>query len=233
VICEKPLVINPWNLDALTDIEQETGHKINTILQLRVHPQLLKLRESLKLEPGRQHEVSLTYITGRGNWYHNSWKGQLEKSGGVATNIGIHFFDLLLWLFGSAGDMRVYHSDSTRMSGFMELERARVKWFLSVNPDDLRLAQAPQGKNTHRSINVDGQEVEFSEGFADLHTLVYQETLDGRGFGIQDARPSIELTHRIRSLGLSTPDELAHPLLAAGSQKFFSTGQEKPGGGDD
>ncbi len=156
----------------------------------------------------------LTYITGRGNWYHTSWKGQIEKSGGVATNIGIHFFDLLLWLFGTAGDVDLYHSDEYRMSGFIELEHAQVSWFLSVNPDDLYLAHAPQGKNTFRSITVDGKEVEFSEGFTDLHTSVYEETLAGRGFGIEDARPSIELTHRIRtSQRFHHSIHDAHPIL--------------------
>ncbi len=213
VICEKPLVINPWNLDALQDLEQETGHCINTILQLRVHPELVKLKHDL--EDGKHHEVMLTYITGRGNWYHSSWKGQLEKSGGVATNIGIHFFDLLLWLFGTAGDIRLYHSDSYRMSGYIELEHARVRWFLSVHPNDLVLANAPQGKNTYRSITVDGKEVEFSEGFTELHTRVYEETLAGRGFGIADARQSIELTHQLRTSAISRIDSLAHPKLTA------------------
>jgi UDP-N-acetyl-2-amino-2-deoxyglucuronate dehydrogenase len=213
VICEKPLVINPWNLDALQDLEEESGHRINTILQLRVHPELLKLKQTLQTGDTKQHQVVLTYITGRGNWYHTSWKGQLEKSGGVATNIGVHFFDLLLWLFGSAGDVRLYHSDMYRMSGYIELERAHVSWFLSVNPQDLALAHAPKGKNTFRSITVDGQEVEFSEGFTELHTRVYEETLAGRGFGIEDAKPSIHLTHRIRTAEVSAPDTCAHPIL--------------------
>ncbi|HEU0296194.1 MAG TPA: Gfo/Idh/MocA family oxidoreductase [Anaerolineales bacterium] len=217
VICEKPLVINPWNLDALQDLEEETGHRINTILQLRVHPELLKLKEALQKKNATVHHVILTYITGRGNWYHTSWKGQVEKSGGVATNIGVHFFDLLLWLFGTAGDIRLYHSDTYRMSGYIELEHAHVSWFLSVNPADLGMAHAPQGKNTFRSITVDGQEVEFSEGFTDLHTRVYEETLAGRGFRIADARPSIELTHRIRTSEVSSPDARAHPILRSGT----------------
>jgi UDP-N-acetyl-2-amino-2-deoxyglucuronate dehydrogenase len=213
VICEKPLVINPWNLDALRDLEEESGHRINTILQLRVHPELLKLKQALQVADTKQHQVVLTYITGRGNWYHTSWKGQLEKSGGIATNIGVHFFDLLLWLFGKAGEVRLYHSDIYRMSGYIELEHAHVSWFLSVNPDDLALAQAPKGKNTYRSITVDGQEVEFSEGFTDLHTRVYEETLSGRGFGIGDAQPSIQLTHRIRTSVVSALDTCVHPIL--------------------
>lgn len=212
VICEKPLVINPWNLDALRDLEQESGHRIHTILQLRVHPELVRLKQSLQSQTSGQHQVVLTYITGRGNWYHNSWKGQVEKSGGVATNIGIHFFDLLLWLFGPAGAVRVYHSDPYRMTGFIELERAQVNWFLSVSPDDLGLARAPQGKNTFRSITVDGQEVEFSEGFTDLHTKVYKDTLAGQGFSIEDARPSIDLTYRIRTAKITSPGPAAHPI---------------------
>jgi UDP-N-acetyl-2-amino-2-deoxyglucuronate dehydrogenase len=214
VICEKPLVVNPWNLEALEELEGETGGKINTVLQLRVHPALIKLRESLRSAPAdKQHDVVLTYITGRGNWYHVSWKGQPDKSGGVATNIGIHLFDLLLWLFGPAGDLRLYHSDPQRMSGMLDLERARVRWFLSVDPTDLPIAAAPGGKSTFRSITVDGQEIEFSEGFTDLHTRVYEETLAGHGFGIADARPSIELTHRIRTTLLSRADDMTHPLL--------------------
>ncbi len=214
VICEKPLVINSWNLAPLEELEQELGRRIFTVLQLRVHPALVQLRqELLQKRTGRQHEVLMTYVTARGPWYQTSWKGQVEKSGGVATNIGIHFFDLLMWLFGEAGECRVHHSDSERMAGFIELEHAKVRWFLSVNAGDLPFAVQPGKKSTYRSITVDGQEVEFSEGFTDLHTRIYEETLAGRGFGIQDARPSIELTTKIRSSNISTVDELAHPLL--------------------
>jgi len=212
VICEKPLVINPWNLDALEELEAETKHRINTILQLRVHPELVKLHDALQKED-RIHDVDLTYITSRGPWYQVSWKGNHEKSGGVATNIGIHFFDLLMWLFGSVGGLKVYHSDEERMSGFIELEKARVRWFLSVDKNDLPDLAKSKGKNTYRSITVDGTEVEFSEGFTDLHTRVYEETLAGRGFGIADARPSITLTHAIRMAPISVVDELVHPIL--------------------
>ena len=199
VICEKPLVINPWNLDSLEEIEAETGRKVNTILQLRLHPELLKLKKTLQEDTsGKQHDVMLTYVASRGIWYQVSWKGQHEKSGGVATNIGIHFFDLLLWLFGPAGDVKLHHSDNKRMSGYIELENARIRWFLSVDVNDLPKSALADGKTTFRSITVDGQEIEFSGGFTDLHTRVYEETLAGRGFGIQDARPSIVLTHRIR-----------------------------------
>ena len=212
VICEKPLVINPWNFEALEELEAETRHRIHTVLQLRVHPQLIKLQESLQEERG-PHDVQLTYITGRGPWYHISWKGQPEKSGGIATNIGVHFFDMLLWLFGPTKTIRVYHADEHRMSGFIELERARVSWFLSVDVNDLPARVRTEGKTTFRSMIVDGQEVEFSDGFGSLHTRVYQETLAGRGFGIKTARPSIDLTHAIRTAEKSPIDELAHPLL--------------------
>ena len=216
VICEKPLVINPWNLDALQEIETETGCRINTILQLRVHPELLKLKARLDQESSdTRHDVILSYITSRGNWYHVSWKGQMDKSGGVATNIGIHFFDLLLWLFGPAREIKVYRSDPLRMSGLIELEKARVHWFLSVDHADLPVSARQANRSTYRSITVDGQEVEFSEGFTDLHTRVYEETLAGRGFGIENARPSIELTYRIRQAEISPLDSLVHPFLKA------------------
>lgn len=212
VICEKPLVINPWNFDALEELEVETKHHIHTILQLRVHPELIKLRESLQQSSG-MHDVELTYITSRGPWYQVSWKGQHDKSGGVATNIGVHFFDLLLWLFGPVVGIKVYHADDSRMSGFIELEKARVKWFLSVDKNDLPASAKAANKTTYRSITVDGQEIEFSEGFTDLHTRVYEETLAGRGFGIADARPSINLTYAIRTAEISARDELVHPFL--------------------
>lgn len=212
VICEKPLVINPWNLDALEEIEAETKHRINTILQLRVHPDLVKLQRTLQNE-NRIHEVDLTYITSRGPWYQVSWKGNHEKSGGIATNIGIHFFDLLMWLFGPAGGLKVYHVDDQRMCGSLELERACVRWFLSVDHNDLPESAKAREKTTYRSITVDGTEVEFSEGFTDLHTRVYEETLAGHGFWIADARPSITLTHAIRTAPLSPWDEMVHPIL--------------------
>lgn len=213
-ICEKPLVINPWNLDALQELEHETGRRISTILQLRVHPKLMELRDRLQAEPpGRQHDVQLTYVTARGGWYHVSWKGSAEKSGGIATNIGIHFFDLLLWLFGPAGESRVYHADPQRMSGFLELKRARVRWFLSVDHHDLPFVAEPGKRSTYRSITIDGEELEFTEGFTDLHTRVYERTLAGQGFGIDDARPSISLVYRIRTAPLSPADDMVHPFL--------------------
>lgn len=207
-LCEKPLVINPWNLDALEALERETGHAVFTVLQLRVHPSLVALKERLAQEAGpRRHSVLLRYVTGRGNWYHVSWKGAEERSGGLATNIGIHFFDLLMWLFGSASRSDVHLREAKRMSGSMELERADVSWFLSVDPADLPFDAQPGTRTTFRSITVDGGEIEFTEGFTDLHTRVYQKTLEGQGFRIADARPSIELVHRIRTAPLVPRDE--------------------------
>jgi UDP-N-acetyl-2-amino-2-deoxyglucuronate dehydrogenase len=213
-ICEKPLVINPWNLDALTELEAETGRRIYTILQLRIHPKLLKLRETLlRGARSQQHKVSLTYVTTRGGWYDVSWKGSTEKSGGVSTNIGVHFFDLLLWFFGDVGQCRVYHSDSRRMSGFLELERAKIKWFLSVDARDLPYDPVPGIRSTYRSITIDGEEIEFTDGFTDLHTRLYEAILAGNGFGIDDARPSINLVYRIRTAALSPLDDMVHPFL--------------------
>lgn len=214
VICEKPVVINPWNLDALQQLEEETGRRVNTVLQLRLHPQLQALKARLDAPPDRQHEVSLTYVTTRGPWYFVSWKGLLERSGGLATNIGIHFFDLLLWLFGRVVTSEVHLREDGRTAGFLECERAHVRWFLSVHPEDLPDgAQAAQ--RTYRCITVNGAEVEFTEGFTDLHTRVYEEVLAGRGFGLDVARPSIELAHQIRNAPVHGASLRAHPALAA------------------
>jgi UDP-N-acetyl-2-amino-2-deoxyglucuronate dehydrogenase len=155
----------------------------------------------------------LTYVTARGGWYHASWKGAVDKSGGVATNIGIHLLDLLVWLFGPMTGLRVYEADDRRVCGWLELERARVKWFLSVEAADLPFAVQVGGRSTYRSIEVDGQEIEFTEGFTDLHTRVYEEVLAGRGFGIDEARPSVQLAHQIRTAPVSPRDALAHPFL--------------------
>jgi UDP-N-acetyl-2-amino-2-deoxyglucuronate dehydrogenase len=215
VICEKPLVINPWNLDALEELEAETGRHVSTVLQLRLHPQLMALKARLDAESSAtRHEVDLTYITTRGGWYDVSWKGSDERSGGVVTNIGIHFFDLLLWLFGAVEECAVHVRDPRRMAGALELERARVRWFLSTEPSDLPFAPEPGVRTTHRSISVDGQEVEFSEGFTDLHTRVYEETLAGRGFGIADARPSITLSSRIRNTPAAPDPGRQHPNVS-------------------
>jgi len=213
-ICEKPLVINPWNLDALQEIEQESEGRINTVLQLRVHPKLIELRQKLLDNPGGQkHDVNLTYITARGKWYFYSWKGDEERSGGIATNIGIHFFDLLIWLFGSVSEQRVYCSEPKRMSGYLELERARVRWYLSLDLADLPFEPEPGVRTTFRSITIDGEEIEFTAGFTDLHTRVYEETLAGRGFGIEQARPAVELVYNIRKCPLSPYDEMTHKFL--------------------
>jgi UDP-N-acetyl-2-amino-2-deoxyglucuronate dehydrogenase len=211
-ICEKPLVINPWNLDALADLEQETGRRVNTVLQLRLHPVLIALKAKLQAE-GTRHAVSLTYVTSRGPWYGVSWKGSADRSGGIATNIGVHFFDLLLWLFGDVTDCDVHHSEPYRMAGHLELKRATVRWFLSTDKADLPFTPSP-GRTTFRSITVDDEEVDFTEGFADLHTLLYEEVLRGRGFGIADARPSIDLVHRIRHAAVTVPRVPPHPMLA-------------------
>ena len=213
-ICEKPVVLNPWNIDALQELEKESGKKIFTVLQLRVHPSLIALKEKLQKEKSSfKKEIILTYVTSRGLWYLVSWKGQIEKSGGLATNIGIHFFDLLLWLFGKVEGFEVHLATPTRTAGYMELENARVKWFLSIEKSDLPEECKSKGKATFRSITIDGQEVEFSEGFTDLHTIVYRETLAGRGFGLADARPSVVLAHDIRNAKVIGINENSHPYL--------------------
>ena len=212
-ICEKPLVVNPWNLDALQELEAEYKKRIYTVLQLRLHPKLIQLREKLRSDHCH-HDVCLTYVTGRGRWYNVSWKGTVEKSGGIATNIGIHFFDLLIWLFGRVTGYRVHLADSKRMAGFLDLERARVRWFLSVDPVDVPAGQKESNRTTYRSITIDGTEIDFTEGFVDLHQRVYEETLAGRGFGIEDSRPSIELVHRIRQAPVVAAGGDAHPSVA-------------------
>lgn len=212
-ICEKPLVSNPWNLDALAEMEKETGRKIHNILQLRVHPNIIALRERIReAPPGKKFDIDLTYITSRGKWYFASWKGDVQKSGGIATNIGVHFFDMLMWVFGSVRHHEVHCAEQSRMGGFLELEKANVRWFLSVDQADLPEAVKAAGKSTFRSITVDGDEVEFSEGFADLHTVVYREILAGRGFGLDDARPSINLVYQLRH-ALPAPGNRRHPFL--------------------
>lgn len=215
VLCEKPLVINPWNLDALEAMEQETGKRVFTVLQLRVHPKLIELREQLKAQTGKHHQVELTYVTSRGNWYDVSWKGFPEKSGGIPTNIGIHFFDLLVWLFGAVKGLEVHLFEPRRCAGILQLERAQVRWFLSIDNADLPFTPEPGKKTTFRTISVDGKEIEFSEGFTDLHTRVYEELIAGRGFGLGEARGSIELVHRIRNTPVTTSFD-AHPMTRKG-----------------
>jgi UDP-N-acetyl-2-amino-2-deoxyglucuronate dehydrogenase len=202
-ICEKPLVLNPWNLNALEELEAETGRRVWTLLQLRVHPSLTALKEALsvgeKVARSDKHEVELSYVTSRGNWYLNSWKANEEKSGGVATNIGVHFFDLLHWLFGEVETLEVHYSSRTTCSGRLELERASVKWFLSIDPAYLPKARREAGERTYRSITLDGEEIEFSGGFGDLHSEVYRRTMKGQGFGISETRAAIGLVQRIRA----------------------------------
>lgn len=213
-ICEKPLVLNPWNIDALSELEQESGRKVYTVLQLRLHPSLIALREKLMAQkPGKKYDVHLTYVTTRGRWYLVSWKGQVERSGGLPTNIGIHFFDLLVWLFGDVQQSEVHVAEPTRTAGYLELERAQVKWFLSIDRNDLPETAVSGGKSTYRSITYDGEEVEFSGGFTDLHTMVYRDILDGGGFGLDAARPSIELVHTLREATPVGINDRAHPLL--------------------
>lgn len=214
-ICEKPLVLNPWNLDALAELEQELGKRIFNILQLRVHPSIISLREKIRQTPaGKKYAIDLTYVASRGNWYFASWKGDTSKSGGIATNIGVHFFDMLLWIFGGVCRHEVHVADSGKMAGFLELEMAEVRWFLSVRREDLPVEVAQGGKTTYRSITVDGEEIEFSGGFTDLHTVVYRETLAGRGFGLEEVRPSIDLVHKLRhAVPARTADSHVHPLL--------------------
>ncbi len=213
-ICEKPLVINPWNLDPLIELEQEHQRRIFTVLQLRVHPALMALRERVRAEnSASKHEVVLTYITTRGAWYLNSWKADNERSGGLATNIGIHFFDLLVWLFGDMVGSEVHLSEPRRVAGYMELERANVRWYLSIDRNDLPFESTPGGTTTFRSITVDNKEVEFSEGFTDLHTAVYKEILAGRGYGIEDARASIVLAHKIREAKPLGDTKQAHEFV--------------------
>ena len=214
-ICEKPLVLNPWNLDALEEIEEETNKRVFNILQLRVHPSLVNLKNKIDsiVDKKEKHKIDLTYITSRGKWYFISWKGDIQKSGGVATNIGIHFFDMLIWIFGDVKHQEVHYSEPLKkMAGYIELEKAEVRWFLSVDAGDLPEEAIKGEKRTYRSITVDGEEIEFSGVFADLHTLVYEALLEGRGFGIKDARPSIELVYRIRNIRPVGFNYRVHPL---------------------
>lgn len=203
-ICEKPLVLNPWNLDALAEIEKETGRNLYTILQLRLHPSIIALREKVKNGPkDKIYDVDLTYITSRGNWYHSSWKGDSSKSGGVATNIGIHFFDMLIWIFGDVTKNEVKQLTTDTAAGYMELGQARVTWMLSIDynqiPQDVKAA----GKRTFRSLTMEGEQIEFSDGFTDLHTRSYEEILKGNGFGLTETRASIELVYSIRNQKIS------------------------------
>ncbi len=215
-ICEKPLVLNPWNLDALAELERETGRRVYTVLQLRLHPAIIALKKRIDAErPGKIHDIDLTYITSRGRWYGVSWKGDVEKSGGVATNIGIHFFDMLAWVFGGLREMEVHLSEPTRAAGVLRLNSAAVRWYLSLEKSDVPREQRDKGKTTYRSLAIGGEEVEFSDGFTDLHTAVYRDVLGGGGFGLEDARPSVTLAHDIRNATpVRSARELLHPFAA-------------------
>ncbi len=214
-ICEKPLVLNPWNLDAIKLMEEETDKKVYNILQLRVHPSIIELKNKIETDnKEKKYEIDLTYITSRGKWYFNSWKGDIAKSGGMATNIGIHFFDMLIWLFGNVRYQEVHVSESKKMAGFIELAKANVRWFLSADSNDLPEQTIQKSIPTFRSITIDGDEIEFSGGFTDLHTLVYKGILEGRGYGIEDARPSLNLVSSIRNTTPSIKNKsMIHPFV--------------------
>ena len=215
VICEKPIVLNPWNIDSLVDVQNQTGRKIYNILQLRLHPAIIELKKMVA-EAGNDkiYDVDLSYITARGNWYYASWKGDVEKSGGVATNIGVHFFDMLSWIFGELKSNIVHVYEHDRAAGYLEFKQARVRWFLSIDfntiPEDIRLS----GKRTYRSLSINGKGFEFSDGFTDLHTISYQKILAGEGFAITEAKKAIEIVHAIRTqepIGLKND---YHPFAA-------------------
>jgi len=200
VICEKPVVLNPWNIDALMEIEKETGGQIFTILQLRLHPAIIALREKIKKDAeGKKHQVDLTYITSRGHWYHNSWKGDIQKSGGIATNIGVHFFDMLYWIFGDVLNYQVTEHTQDSASGKLEFKNVTTNWSLSIDANRLPEQVRKEGKKTYRTLTIDGDEFEFSEGFTELHTRSYEEILKGNGFRISETKPAIEIVQKIRT----------------------------------
>lgn len=213
-ICEKPLVLNPWNIDGLKAMENDTGRKVNTILQLRLHPAIIELRDKVAADNNApKHEVDLTYITSRGRWYLQSWKGDVHKSGGIATNIGVHFFDMLHFIFGDLQENIVHYASETKTAGFLIYEKARVRWLLSVDYADVPDEAKSQGQRTHRSITVDGQEIEFSGGFTDLHTRAYEAILAGNGFGLEENRVAIQTVSDIRNLEPKGLRGDYHPFL--------------------
>jgi len=229
-ICEKPLVLNPWNLDALQMMEKESGRRIWNILQLRVHQSIIELKEKIDTAPkDKIFDVDLTYLTSRGNWYYTSWKGDVTKSGGIATNIGVHFYDMLSFLFGNVKENIVHLHTHDRASGYLEFDRARVRWFLSINYDLLPKEIKAKGQRTYRSITIEGEELEFSGGFTDLHTRVYEGILNGHGYGLEDARQAIVIVHNIRNsepIGLkgdyhpfANKDLIKHPFLSINQKK--------------
>jgi len=213
-ICEKPLVLNPWNLDGLQEIEAETGKKIFNILQLRQHPAIINLKNKIdNLPKDKIHDIDLTYITSRGKWYYYSWKGNLSKSGGVVTNIGIHFFDMLSWIFGDVVSNSLHLLNPEKASGLLQLKNANVRWYLSIDKQDLPKQAIQNNQPTYRSITVDGEEIEFSGGFTDLHTESYRNILLDNGYGISEARNSIEIAHLIRNQKITSNPDVQHPFL--------------------
>lgn len=199
-ICEKPLVLNPWNVDKLAHIEKESGRRVWNILQLRLHPSIIALKDKIDNGPSDKiYDIDLTYLTSRGSWYFNSWKGDISKSGGIATNIGIHFFDMLTWIFGEVKHNTIHMHSKDRAAGYLELEKARVRWFLSLNYNDLPETQKLKGQRSYRSIRIDAEDLDFSGGFTDLHTHSYEKILSGKGFGIEETRQSIQIVHDIRT----------------------------------
>lgn len=199
VICEKPLVLNPWNLDALQEIEEETGKRVNTILQLRLHPNIIELKKRVESSSiDKTFDIELKYITSRGKWYHHSWKGETSKSGGIATNIGVHFFDMLTWIFGDVVENNVIEHENDTASGYLRLTKANIKWMLSIDYERIPLEVRLMGKRTFRTLMMEGEEIEFSDGFTELHTQSYQEILKGNGFGLNDCRKAIEIVSEIR-----------------------------------
>ncbi|MEM7486563.1 MAG: Gfo/Idh/MocA family oxidoreductase [Bacteroidota bacterium] len=217
-ICEKPIVINPWNIDPLVEIEKESDTKVSSILQLRLHPSIIALKKKIDNSPADKiHEVDLTYLTSRGNWYHNSWKGDISKSGGIATNIGVHFYDMLSWIFGKVTQNKVHVLDKENASGYLEFEKARVRWFLSIDYNNIPDAIKVSGQRTYRSIRVNGEEIEFSSGFTELHNKSYEAILKGKGYGLLDAKQSIEIVHDIRNASISQLTGDYHPLLKPNS----------------
>jgi UDP-N-acetyl-2-amino-2-deoxyglucuronate dehydrogenase len=213
VICEKPIVLNPWNIDTLIEIEKEFDCNVYSILQLRLHPSLIALKEKVDSEKADViHDVDLTYITSRGNWYYTSWKGDISKSGGIATNIGVHFFDMLGWIFGELKSNTVHLNEKDRAAGYLEFSKARVRWFLSINAETLPISVKDKNQTTYRSITVDGEEIEFSGGFTDLHTRSYAEILNGNGFSVETTKKSIEIVHHIRNAEKSPLTGDFHPM---------------------
>jgi UDP-N-acetyl-2-amino-2-deoxyglucuronate dehydrogenase len=200
VICEKPIVLNPWNIEALQEIERETGKKVYSILQLRLHDAIIALKEKCAVVPAnKKFVVNLKYITSRGNWYHNSWKGDVQKSGGIATNIGVHFFDMLMWIFGAVQQSTVIEHEAKTASGTLELSNATINWYLSIDENTIPAEVRAAGKRTFRTLDIDGDAFEFSEGFTELHTISYQHILAGKGFGLEETKAAIDLVHQIRN----------------------------------